>query len=546
MQIYKGKSVFGGIAMGRIRVYKKDQQQVKRQEIEDAEAECVRYRNARDEALKQLQELYDKALREVGEENAAIFEVHQMMLEDDDYNESVEDIIRTEQVNAEYAVAATGDNFAGMFAAMDDEYMRGRAADVKDISGRVLGILNGASASEVTADEPAIIVADDLAPSETVQMDKSKVLSFVTVHGSLNSHTAILARTMSIPALVGTNLTPDASVDGKFAVVDGAAGKLYVEPDEETMKELEKRRREFLEQKELLETMKGRETITPDGQKMMLYANIGNTNDLATVIQNDAEGIGLFRSEFIYLERDHFPTEEEQFEIYKQVAEALAGKRVIIRTLDIGADKQCDYFELEKEENPAMGCRAIRICLTRPEIFKTQLRALFRASVFGKIAIMYPMITSVEEVRRIKEIVAEVKAELDAQSIAYGEVEQGIMIETPAAVMISDLLAEEVDFFSIGTNDLTQYTLAIDRQNTKLDAFFDPHHPAVLRMIRMVVDNAHKKGIWVGICGELGADMEMTREFLQMGIDELSVSPGRILPLRKLIRETEGRSFCHD
>ncbi len=389
MQIYKGKSVFGGIAMGRIRVYKKDQQLVKRQEIEDAEAECVRYRNARDEALKQLQELYDKALREVGEENAAIFEVHQMMLEDDDYNESVEDIIRTEQVNAEYAVAATGDNFAGMFAAMDDEYMRGRAADVKDISGRVLGILNGASAAEVTVDEPAIIVADDLAPSETVQMDKSKVLSFVTVHGSLNSHTAILARTMSIPALVGTNLTPDASVDGKFAVVDGAAGKLYVEPDEETMKELEKRRREFLEQKELLETMKGRETITPDGQKMMLYANIGNTNDLATVIQNDAEGIGLFRSEFIYLERDHFPTEEEQFEIYKQVAEALAGKRVIIRTLDIGADKQCDYFELEKEENPAMGCRAIRICLTRPEIFKTQLRALFRASVFGKIAIMY-------------------------------------------------------------------------------------------------------------------------------------------------------------
>lgn len=546
MQIYKGKSVFGGIAMGRIRVYKKDQQLVKRQEIEDAEAECVRYRNARDEALKQLQELYDKALREVGEENAAIFEVHQMMLEDDDYNESVEDIIRTEQVNAEYAVAATGDNFAGMFAAMDDEYMRGRAADVKDISGRVLGILNGASAAEVTVDEPAIIVADDLAPSETVQMDKSKVLSFVTVHGSLNSHTAILARTMSIPALVGTNLTPDASVDGKFAVVDGAAGKLYVEPDEETMKELEKRRREFLEQKELLETMKGRETITPDGQKMMLYANIGNTNDLATVIQNDAEGIGLFRSEFIYLERDHFPTEEEQFEIYKQVAEALAGKRVIIRTLDIGADKQCDYFELEKEENPAMGCRAIRICLTRPEIFKTQLRALFRASVFGKIAIMYPMITSVEEVRRIKEIVAEVKAELDAQGIAYGEVEQGIMIETPAAVMISDLLAEEVDFFSIGTNDLTQYTLAIDRQNTKLDAFFDPHHPAVLRMIRMVVDNAHKKGIWVGICGELGADMELTREFLQMGIDELSVSPGRILPLRKLIRETEGRSFCHD
>ena len=546
MQIYEGKSVFGGIAMGRICVYKKDQQQVRRQEIEDTEAECARYRNARDEALKQLQELYDKALGEVGEEDAAIFEVHQMMLEDDDYNESVEDLIRTEQVNAEYAVATTGDNFAGMFAAMDDEYMRGRAADVKDISGRVLGILNGASTAEVTADEPAIIVADDLAPSETVQMDKSKVLSFVTVHGSLNSHTAILARTMSIPALVGTNLTPDTSVDGKFAVVDGTAGKLYVEPDAKTMKELEQRQREFLEQKELLETMKGKETVTPDGQKMMLYANIGNTNDLATVIQNDAEGIGLFRSEFIYLERDHFPTEEEQFEIYKQVAETLAGKRVIIRTLDIGADKQCDYFELVKEENPAMGCRAIRICLTRPEVFKTQLRALFRASAFGKIAIMYPMITSVEEVRKIREIVAEVKAELDVQSIEYGEVEQGIMIETPAAVMISDLLAEEVDFFSIGTNDLTQYTLAIDRQNTKLDMFFDPHHPAVLRMIRMVVENAHKKGIWVGICGELGADMELTREFLAMGVDELSVSPGRILPLRKLIRETEGRFFCHD
>ena len=539
MQIFEGKSVFGGIAMGKIRVYKKDQQQVKRQKIADEEAEVSRYRSARDEAMSQLRELYDKALREIGEANAAIFEVHQMMLEDDDYNESVENIIRTEHVNAEYAVAATGDNFAGMFAAMDDDYMRGRAADVKDISERVLGILNGSAGAAVSADEPAIIVADDLAPSETVQMDKSKVLSFVTVHGSLNSHTAILARTMSIPALVGTNLTPDESVDGKFAVVDGAAGKLYVEPDEETMKELRKKQREFIEQKELLETLKGKENVTLDGQKIMLYANIGNTKDLATVIQNDAGGIGLFRSEFIYLERDHFPTEEEQFQIYKQVAQTLAGKRVIIRTLDIGADKQCDYFEMEKEENPAMGCRAIRICLTRPEIFKTQLRALLRASAFGKIAIMYPMITSVSEVRRIKEIVAEVKAELDAQGIEYGEVEQGIMIETPAAVMISDLLAEEVDFFSIGTNDLTQYTLAIDRQNTKLDEFYDPHHPAVLRMIQMVVENAHKKGIWAGICGELGADTELTREFLKMGVDELSVSPGRILPLRKIVRETK-------
>ena len=538
MQIFEGKSVFGGIAMGKIRVYKKDEKQVKRQKIEDEEAELSRYQSARDEAMSQLQELYDKALREIGEANAAIFEVHQMMLEDDDYNESVENIIRTEHVNAEYAVAATGDNFSGMFAAMEDEYMRGRAADVKDISERVIGILNGSAKTAVAADEPAIIVADDLAPSETVQMDKSKVLSFVTVHGSLNSHTAILARTMSIPALVSTNLTSFDDVDGKYAVVDGSAGKLYVEPDEETMKKLQLKQREFAEQKELLETLKGKENVTIDGQKMLLYANIGNSKDLATVIQNDAGGIGLFRSEFIYLERDHFPTEEEQFQIYKQVAQTMAGKRVIIRTLDIGADKQCDYFEMEKEENPAMGCRAIRICLTRPEIFKTQLRALFRASAFGKIAIMYPMITSVEEVRRIKAIVAEVKAELDAQSVEYGEVEQGIMIETPAAVMISELLAEEVDFFSIGTNDLTQYTLAIDRQNTKLDEFYDPHHPAVLRMIQMVVQNAHRKGIWAGICGELGADMELTRVFLKMGVDELSVSPGRILPLRKIIRET--------
>lgn len=538
MQIFEGKSVFGGIAMGKIRVYKKDENQVKRQKIEDEEAEISRYQSARDEAMSQLQELYDKALREIGEANAAIFEVHQMMLEDDDYNESVENIIRTEHVNAEYAVAATGDNFSGMFAAMDDDYMRGRAADVKDISERLIGILNGETVAAVAADEPVIIVADDLAPSETVQMDKSMVLSFVTVHGSLNSHTAILARTMSIPALVGTNLASLSDVDGKYAVVDGSAGKLYVEPDEEAMKELRQKQRAFTEQKELLETLKGKENVTLDGQKMLLYANIGNSKDLATVIQNDAGGIGLFRSEFIYLERDHFPTEEEQFQIYKQVAQTLAGKRVIIRTLDIGADKQCDYFEMEKEENPAMGCRAIRICLTRPEIFKTQLRALFRASAFGKIAIMYPMITSVEEVKRIKAIVAEVKAELDAQSVEYGQVEQGIMIETPAAVMISDLLAEEVDFFSIGTNDLTQYTLAIDRQNTKLDEFYDPHHPAVLRMIRMVVENAHKKGIWAGICGELGADMELTREFLKMGVDELSVSPGRILPLRKIIRET--------
>lgn len=539
MQIFEGKSVFGGIAMGKIRVYKKDAQQVKRVKVTDEEAEIARYVQARDTAMQQLQQLYEKALQEIGETNAAIFEVHQMMLEDDDYNESVENIIRTEQVNAEYAVASTGDNFAQMFASMDDEYMQGRAADVRDISERMIGILNGAAADGIAADEPVIIVADDLAPSETVQMDKSKVLSFVTVHGSLNSHTAILARTMGIPALVATDIAEADALDGKYAVVDGAAGKLYVEPDEETTGMLEQKKKEFQEQKELLETLKGRENVTLDGKKIMLYANIGNSKDLATVIQNDAGGIGLFRSEFIYLERDHFPTEEEQFQIYKQVAQTMAGKRVIIRTLDIGADKQCDYFEMEKEENPAMGCRAIRICLTRPEIFKTQLRALFRASAFGKLAVMYPMITSVSEVRRIKEIVAEVCAELDAQGVAYGEVEQGIMIETPAAVMISDLLAEEVDFFSIGTNDLTQYTLAIDRQNTKLDEFFDPHHPAVLRMIQMVVENAHKKGIWAGICGELGADPELTQTFLKMGVDELSVSPGRILTLRKIIRETD-------
>ena len=539
MQIFEGKSVFGGIAMGKIRVYKKDAQQVKRVKVTDAEAEIARYMQARDTAMQQLQQLYEKALQEIGETNAAIFEVHQMMLEDDDYNESVENIIRTEQVNAEYAVASTGDNFAQMFASMDDEYMQGRAADVRDISERMIGILNGAAADGIAADEPVIIVADDLAPSETVQMDKSKVLSFVTVHGSLNSHTAILARTMGIPALVATDIAEADALDGRYAVVDGAAGKLYVEPDEETTGMLEQKKKEFQEQKELLETLKGKENITLDGKKIMLYANIGNSKDLATVIQNDAGGIGLFRSEFIYLERDHFPTEEEQFQIYKQVAQTMAGKRVIIRTLDIGADKQCDYFEMEKEENPAMGCRAIRICLTRPEIFKTQLRALFRASAFGKLAVMYPMITSVSEVRRIKEIVAEVCAELDEQGVAYGEVEQGIMIETPAAVMISDLLAEEVDFFSIGTNDLTQYTLAIDRQNTKLDEFFDPHHPAVLRMIQMVVDHAHEKGIWAGICGELGADPELTQTFLKMGVDELSVSPGRILTLRKIIRETD-------
>ena len=538
MQIYNGKSVFGGIAIGKISVYQKKEQQVKRVKIDDPEQEMARYEKAKAEGIKQLQGLYDKALREVGEANAAIFEVHQMMMEDDGYNESVENIIRSQGVNAEYAVATTGDNYAQMFSAMDDDYMRERAADVRDISERLLTILNGEDTGSVDADEPKIIVAEDLAPSETVQLDKDKVLSFVTVKGSLNSHTAILARTMAIPALVNTSMTLDSVMDGKLGIVDGASGTFYVDPDEKTLEEMKKRQEEDLSRKQLLQTLKGKDNVTLDGQKVMLYANIGNIKDLATVIQNDAGGIGLFRSEFIYLEKEDFPTEEEQFQIYRQVAQTMAGKRVIIRTLDIGADKQCDYFHMEHEENPALGCRAIRICLTRPEIFKTQLRALFRASVFGRIAIMYPMITSVQEVRQIKKIVEEVKQELTSLGVEFGNPEQGIMIETPAAAIISDNLAKEVDFFSIGTNDLSQYTMAIDRQNPQLDPFFDPHHPAVLRMISMVVENAHKAGIWAGICGELGADQSLTKEFLAMGVDELSVSPGSILPLRKIILET--------
>lgn len=539
MEIYNGKSVFGGIAIGRISVYKKGEQQVKRSRITDIDAELSRFKNAKKTAIRQLQGLYDKALKEVGEANAAIFEVHQMMLDDGDYNESIANIIKSQEVNAEYAVASTGDNFSQMFAAMEDDYMRARAADIKDISERIISILSGKGDRVIGADEPAIIVADDLAPSETVQLDKDLVLSFVTVHGSLNSHTAILARTMAIPALVGAPLPLDESVDGKLGIVDGGAGVIYVDPDEKTLETMKKKQQEEFQKKELLQSLKGKENITLDGQKMMLYANIGNIKDLATVLQNDAEGIGLFRSEFIYLESEDYPTEEEQFLIYKQVAETMAGRRVIIRTLDIGADKQCDYFEMEQEENPAMGCRAIRICLTRPEIFKTQLRALFRASAYGNIAIMYPMITSVREVQKIKEIVAEVKAEMDSAGIPYGNPEQGIMIETPAAVIVGDELAKEVDFFSIGTNDLTQYTLAIDRQNTKLDEFYDSHHPAILRMISMVVESAHKAGIWAGICGELGADQTLTKEFLAMGVDELSVSPGSILPIRKIIMETD-------
>ena len=540
MQVYSGKSVFGGIAIGKISVYKKNEQQVKRVRTEDTKGELARYEAAKAAAIEQLQELYQKALKEVGEANAAIFEIHQMMLEDGDYNESVENIIETQKVNAEYAVAVTGDNFAQMFRAMDDDYMRERAADVKDISERVLSILNGGQKGKVVTDEPVIIVADDLAPSETVQLEKDMVLSFVTVHGSVNSHTAILARTMAIPALIGTEELPlDDTVDGKLAVVDGLNGKIYVEPDAQTLEEMQKRQQAEQEKKELLQLLKGKENVTLDGKKIMLYANIGNIKDLATVIQNDAGGIGLFRSEFIYLEKDRYPTEEEQFSIYKTAVETMAGKRVIIRTLDIGADKQCEYFEMDKEENPALGYRAIRICLTRPEIFKTQLRALFRASAYGNLAIMYPMITSLWEVKRIKEIVEEVKAELTAEQLEFGNPQQGIMIETPAAVMMSEELAKEVDFFSIGTNDLVQYTLAIDRQNEKLDEFYDPKHPAVLRLIRFVAESGHKYGCMVGICGELGAETDLTEDFLKMGIDELSVSPSFLLKVREKIRQTD-------
>ena len=538
MKTYYGKSVFNGIAIGKISIYQKGEQQVKRVKVNDTENEKQRYYAAVEQATKELQALYEKAVKEVGEANAAIFEIHQMMLQDDDYKESVEHIIESQQVNAEYAVAATGDNFSQMFAAMDDEYMRGRAADVKDISERLLNVLSGNAKAGMDTEEPVIVLADDLAPSETVQMNKDLVLSFVTVHGSVNSHTAILARTMSIPALIGTDIPLDESVDGKLAIVDGSKGVIYVEPDESILSEMQEKQKKEQEQKELLQTLKGKANITLDGKEIKLYANIGISKDLATVIQNDAGGIGLFRSEFLYLEKDDYPTEEEQFTVYKTVAETMAGKQVIIRTLDIGADKQCDYFKLGKEDNPAMGYRAIRICLDRPEVFKTQLRALFRASAYGNLAIMYPMITSVWEVKKIKEIVEEVKKELTEQSISFGTPSQGIMIETPAAVMISQELAKEVDFFSIGTNDLTQYTLAIDRQNTNLDDFYDAHHPAILSMIRMVIENAHKEGIWAGICGELGADTELTQDFLAMGIDELSVSPGRILPIRKIILET--------
>lgn len=539
MTEYSGKSVYGGIAIGKIHLLAKKEQTIVRYKIEDCAAELRRFEEAGRKAQSQLAALYEKAVKEVGEANAAIFEIHQMMLEDDDYLDSIKNMISEQQVNAEYAVGVTADNFAEMFASMDDAYMKERAADVRDISDRLVRILGNAESESERSDEPVIILANDLAPSETVQLDKDLVLSFVTVHGSTNSHTAILARTMNIPALIGVGIDISDDLEGKMAVVDGSEGMLYIEPDEETLAGLRKCREEELEKQRLLQELKGKENITKDGREVLVYANIGNVKDLAYVLKNDAGGIGLFRSEFIYLESSTYPTEEEQFQIYKKTAQTMAGKRVIIRTLDIGADKQADYFELDKEENPAMGLRAIRICLTRPDIFKTQLRAIYRASKYGKLAIMYPMITSLEEVRRIKEISAEVRAELDRDGIPYNTAEEGIMIETPAAVMISDLLAKEVDFFSIGTNDLSQYTMAIDRQNPKLDEFFDPHHEAVLRMIELVCRNAHAEDTWVGICGELGADLELTERFLRMGVDELSVSPSYVLPLRNRIRNLD-------
>ena len=537
MQVLEGKSVYKGIAMGPVLVFKKNDYQVKRRKITDAEEEIARVEQASERSKEQLQKLYDKAVLEVGEASAAIFEVHQMLLEDEDYLDSVHNMIHTEMVNAEYAVALTGDNFAQMFEAMDDDYMRARAADVKDISERLVRNLSGQEEFDLGAAEPSIVVADDLSPSETVQMDKDKILAFVTVHGSTNSHTAILARMMNIPALIGVPLELEKIKNGMLAVADGFAGRVIFEPDDETKMQTKQRMQEEQEKLRLLQDLKGKDNVTLDGHSINLYANIGSVGDLGYVLENDAGGIGLFRSEFLYLGRTDFPTEEEQYLAYRQAVQTMAGRKVIIRTLDIGADKQVDYFNLDKEENPAMGYRAIRICLKQPDIFKVQLRALLRAAVYGNLSIMYPMITSTEEVEQIYAIVEEVKKELTEQGIQYKVPEQGIMIETPAAVMISDELAELVDFFSIGTNDLTQYTLAIDRQNEKLDDFYQPHHKAILKMIQMVVDNAHKCGKWAGICGELGADTELTETFVRMGVDELSVAPSMVLKLRKRIRE---------
>lgn len=537
MQEYKGKSVFSGIAIGKALIFKKEESTIKRRHIEDKEAEKKRFDDAKDEAKAQLNALYDKALKEVGEANAAIFEAHRMFLEDPGYLDSVYSMIENEEINAEVAVATTGDNYSEMLAAMDDEYMQARSTDVKDVSNRVISILQGVSSDGINSNEPVILLADDLAPSETVQLDKSKILSFVIRHGSMNSHTSILARMMGIPSLI--TLDYEDSCDGKLVIVDGYDGKLIVEPDQDTLAHYQAKKEEDDQKKQLLLTLKGKKNETIDGKEIRLYANIAGVSDVASVLENDAGGIGLFRSEFLYLKKDDYPTEEEQFDAYRKVAQMMAGKKVIIRTLDIGADKQCDYFNLDKEDNPAMGFRAIRICLKRPEIFKTQLRAIYRASHYGNIAIMFPMIISVDEVKKIKEIVDEVKAELDEKQIPYGDVELGIMVETPAAVFMSEELAHEVDFFSIGTNDLTQYTLACDRQNPNLTDFADPHNPAVLRAIEMTIKNGHKGGAWVGICGELGADTSLTESFLRMGVDELSVSPSRILSVRDAIRKVD-------
>lgn len=539
MQKVQGKSVTGGVAVGKIFLYRKKEQSVKRMEVKDAEAEVRRFREAVQVAVSQLKEIYEKSVKTVGKADAEVFEAQQMLLLDEGFTEAVETLITGESVDACYAVSQAAERFCQMFAEMEDAYMRERAADVRDVAGRLLAVLSGKEENRNILTEPSIILADDLTPAETVQLARDKVLAFVTVRGSLYSHAAILARTMGVPALVATQIPLSDNLHGKMAVVDGESGIFYVEPDRNILSAMERRIQDAEEKKALLQALSGKENVTRDGRKIQLYANIGSKEDLEAALQNDAGGIGLFRTEFLYLEKETYPTEEEQFDVYRTVAEAMAGKEVIIRTLDIGADKQVPYFSLEKEENPAMGFRAIRICLTRKEIFKTQLRAIYRASAYGNIAVMYPMIISVEEIKKIRAIVTEVKKELDGQKIPYGQVKQGIMIETPAAAIMSDELAKEVDFFSIGTNDLTQYTLAIDRQNTQLDAFYDPHHPAVLRMIRMVVENAHKAAIRVGICGELGADSSLTREFLEMGVDELSVSPGRILPLRKKILETD-------
>ncbi len=537
METYTGKSILKRIAIGKMRFYSKGEQMVQRRTVSDPEAELARYEEAREKAVRQLHGLYEKALKEVGETGAAIFDVHAMMLEDDDLNDSIRNMIQSQKINAEYAVAVTGDNFSKMFAEMEDEYMQARAADIKDVAERVVNILCGRHDAGDLGEEPVILIARDLAPSETVQMDKSKLLAFVTELGSANSHTAILARTMNIPALMGVPVGEE--LDGRMGIVDGETGTLIADPEPQVLKQYEEKKQEEERQRELLQTLKNKEDVTLDGKHIRLYANIGSVGDTAKVLANDADGIGLFRSEFLYLEKSDYPTEEEQFQAYKAVAETMAGKKVIIRTLDIGADKQVDYFHLDREENPAMGYRAIRICLDRKEIFRTQLRAIYRASAYGNIAVMYPMIISVKEVREAKAMAARVEEELKAQGIPFGQVEQGIMIETPAAVIISDLLAQEVDFFSIGTNDLTQYTLAIDRQNARLDNIYDAHHPAVLRMIRTVIENGHQGGCWVGICGELGADQSLTETFLRMGIDELSVTPAAVLPIRKIIRETD-------